>query len=231
MSSRKADVYTFAHRGGRAHGGDNQIATFVEALARGATGLETDAWVTRDGAVVLDHDGVLRRQGRRTSIAQVRRDELPAHVPTLEDLYESCGTDFELAVDIKSAEAIGAVVAIAQAHDAAARLWLFAHRGVAFEELDGAHAAATFHGRTLLGPGRRSRLQAAQAAGIEAINCRWLWWRRNVVAEVQALGMKAFGYDAQQPSSIRRCLAVGLDGIFSDHVDRMISALSAAQSP
>jgi glycerophosphoryl diester phosphodiesterase len=231
VSSRKADVYTFAHRGGRALGGDNQIATFVEALARGATGLETDAWVTRDGAVVLDHDGVLRRRGRRTSIAQVRRDELPAHVPTLEDLYESCGTDFELAVDIKNRETVDAAVRVATEHGAADRLWVFAHQGIRFEQLGAAHAAMTCHGRQLIGPSRLTRFRAAQAAGIEAINSRWLWWRRDIVAEVQALGMKAFGYDAQQPSSIRRCLAVGLDGIFSDHVDRMTAALSARQSP
>jgi len=46
-------MYAFAHRGGRGHGRDNEIATFVEALRRGATGLETDAWVTSDGQVVL----------------------------------------------------------------------------------------------------------------------------------------------------------------------------------
>lgn len=218
---------TFAHRGGRAHGADNQIATFVEALSRGATGLETDAWVTRDGVVVLDHDGVLRRRGRRTPIAQVRRDDLPAHVPTLDDLYAACGTDFELAVDIKSADAIGAVVAVADAHRAAQRLWLFAHRGVSFEELDGAHPAITFHARSLLGPAHRSQLEAARQAGVEAINARWLWWRRELVAEVHALGLKAFGYDAQQPRSIRRCLEVGLDGVFSDHVDRMVAAARA----
>ncbi len=218
----------FAHRGGRAHGGDNRIETFVEALSRGANGLETDAWVTSDGAVVLDHDGVLRTGTRRTPIPQVRRDRLPAHVPTLEELYAACGTDFDLAVDIKSADAIEPVVAVASAHGAAERLWLFAHRGVDFDELDGVHPAMTLHGRNMVGSGRRGRLQAAQAAGIQAINARWMWWRRDIVAEVHDLGMKAFGYDAQRSSSIRRCVILGLDGVFSDHVDRLVAELSAS---
>jgi glycerophosphoryl diester phosphodiesterase len=107
-------------------------------------------------------------------------------------------------------------------------LWLFAHRGVGFEELDGAHPAMTFHGRTLVGPGRRRRFEAARDAGIEAVNARWLWWRHEIVDEVHSAGMKAFGYDAQQSRSIRRCITVGLDGIFSDHVDRMTAALRSS---
>jgi glycerophosphoryl diester phosphodiesterase len=31
----------------------------------GATGLESDAWVTSDGLVVLDHDGVVGRVRKR----------------------------------------------------------------------------------------------------------------------------------------------------------------------
>jgi glycerophosphoryl diester phosphodiesterase len=220
-------MYTFAHRGGRAHGPDNQLATFIEALNRGASGLETDAWVTSDGLVVLDHDGIDRGAGhRRTPISQVRRDQLPAHVPTLDELYAACGTDFELAVDIKNAVAVDAVVRVATVHGAARRLWLFAHRGVSVEELDGGHPAMTIYGRNLVGPGGRSRLRAAQAAGIEAINSRWMWWRRDIVDEVHSLGMKAFGYDAQQSSSIRRCVTVGLDAVFSDHVDRMVAEIT-----
>ena len=37
----------------------------------GATGLETDVWLTADGVPVLDHDGVVRRRGRQRPIAAV----------------------------------------------------------------------------------------------------------------------------------------------------------------
>ena len=219
-------MYAFAHRGGRAHGHDNEIPTFVKALNRGATGLETDAWVTSDGQVVLDHDGVLRSATRRTPISQVRRSELPTHVPTLDDLYAACGTDFELAIDIKDSNTADGVVQVAEAHNAANRLWLFAHTGVTFDHLGDAHACKTFHARDLLGPSHRRQLQAAKDLGIKAVNARWMWWRRDLVEQVHLLEMLAFGYDAQQTSSIRRCVAVGLDGMFSDHVDRMHAVLA-----
>ncbi|MGA1075335.1 MAG: glycerophosphodiester phosphodiesterase, partial [Ilumatobacteraceae bacterium] len=47
----------FAHRGARAHAPENTIEAFQLALRLGATGLESDAWLTADGVVVLDHDG------------------------------------------------------------------------------------------------------------------------------------------------------------------------------
>lgn len=221
-------MLAFAHRGGRAHGADNQLPTFIEALRRGATGLETDAWVTSDGVVVLDHDGVHRAAAaRRTPIAKLRRDELPASVPTLGELYDACGTDFDLAVDIKDEVTEAAVVRVAEAHDATSRLWLFGHHGARLDGLGDAHIGMTMYGRALRGPGAVARLAAARSDGVEAINSRWMWWSPALVEQVHSLGMLAFGYDAQQPSSIRRCIDVGLDGMFSDHVDRMIAALSS----
>lgn len=215
-------TYTFAHRGGRAHGPDNEIPTFVAALARGATGLETDAWVTADGLVVLDHDGVHRAARRRqVPISQVRRTELPVHVPTLAELYAACGTDFELAVDVKSTAAMQAVYRVAQEHDAADRLWIFAHHSVAPQALERAHAAVTLRAEQLLGPGRSARLSALAESGIEAVNARWMWWHRGAVADVHEAGLLAFGYDAQRMVSLRQCVRAGLDGVFSDHVDRM----------
>ena len=74
----------FAHRGARAHAPENTIEAFELALRLGATGLESDVWLTADGVPVLDHDGVVQRSAaasaRSASCAAV---ELPAHIPSL----------------------------------------------------------------------------------------------------------------------------------------------------
>ena len=77
----------FAHRGARAHAPDNTLESFVLARRLGAAGLETDVWLTADGVVVLDHDGVVKSGVRRRRIADMSRAAPPSHVPTLEDLY------------------------------------------------------------------------------------------------------------------------------------------------
>ena len=83
-------------------------------------------WLTADGAAVLDHDGKVKVGLRSRPIASLDRAALPAHVPTLEDLYAECGTGFELSLDVKDPEAAPKVVAVAQAAggDAPGRLWL-----------------------------------------------------------------------------------------------------------
>src|SRR5262249_4932108 len=54
-------VITFAHRGARIEEPENTIAAFRRALERGASGLETDVWLSSDGEVVCAHDPVVGR--------------------------------------------------------------------------------------------------------------------------------------------------------------------------
>ncbi|MEO6121060.1 MAG: glycerophosphodiester phosphodiesterase, partial [Acidimicrobiales bacterium] len=67
---------TFAHRGGQAHAPANTIEAFRLALRLGATGLESDVWLTEDGVPVLDHDGLVKVGWRRRPIATVARSAL-----------------------------------------------------------------------------------------------------------------------------------------------------------
>src|SRR3954452_11180782 len=116
----------FAHRGAKAHAPENTIEAFTLALRLGATGLESDVWRTADGIAVLDHDGVVASRMRRRRISDLNRDELPPHIPSLADLYVTCGWGFELSLDVKDAAAAEATVAAARAvsPEAAERLWL-----------------------------------------------------------------------------------------------------------
>jgi len=95
----------FAHRGARAHERENTLPAFELAVRLGATGLESDVWVTADGVAVLDHDGVVGGRLRRRPIAAVDRSELPDHIPSLEDLYRTVGVDLPLSLDVKDAAA------------------------------------------------------------------------------------------------------------------------------
>ena len=70
LPAHRRPPIAFAHRGARAHAPENTLEAFGLALRLGATGLESDVWVTADGEVVLDHDGLVgRRVGRRRRIA------------------------------------------------------------------------------------------------------------------------------------------------------------------
>src|SRR5688500_17155997 len=98
---------TFAHRGGGAGAPENTLEAFRRALSLGASGLESDARLAGDGEVVLCHNPALRRGLRRVPLRSLTSMELAeSGVPRLGDLYDSCGTGYELSLDLKEPETV-----------------------------------------------------------------------------------------------------------------------------
>ncbi|MFZ9817435.1 MAG: glycerophosphodiester phosphodiesterase, partial [Ilumatobacteraceae bacterium] len=102
--------WLFAHRGARAHEHENTMAAFELAIRLGATGLESDVWLTSDGEPVLDHGGVVGSRWRRRAISEVRADQLPAHIPRLADLTRlAVEHGMSLSLDVKDPGGFDAV--------------------------------------------------------------------------------------------------------------------------
>ena len=123
----------FAHRGGRAHFRENTLEAFRHAIDSGLTAVETDAWLSSDGEVVLDHDGVVRSKLRlrKRPVENFARHVLPSHIPTLADLCELIGPDTDVQIDVKGSNDIAAeIVKTWRKHwpNSMHRLWL-AHDG------------------------------------------------------------------------------------------------------
>jgi glycerophosphoryl diester phosphodiesterase len=221
----------FAHRGARAHAPENTLDAFRLALRLGATGLESDAWLTQDGEVVLDHDGVVGGRMRRKPIATIPRSQLPAHIPTLGELYDACGSDFELSLDLKDPRTAEAVIAVARSvgGDAEQRLWLCHHQLellASWRPLsDGARLVdSTRLKRIAEGPERRAA--KLRAEGIDAVNLHHSDWNGGLIALFHRFERHALAWDAQLPRILGEVLDAGIDGVFSDHVDRMMTAIT-----
>jgi glycerophosphoryl diester phosphodiesterase len=218
----------FAHRGARAHAGENTLDAFRLALKLGATGLETDVWLTADGVPVLHHDATVRPGWRRRPIGDIPRSRLPAHVPTLEELYDACGTDFELSVDVKDSGAAGAVVALAERLGAAGRLWLCHpdwRQLAAWRALsdDVRLVESTRLRRMHEGPERRAATLAD--AGVDAVNLHHTDWTGGLTTLFHRFGRYGLAWDCQHERVLSQALAMGVDAVYSDHVDRMVEAL------
>jgi glycerophosphoryl diester phosphodiesterase len=231
MSALPCFPIGFAHRGARARAPENTIEAFRLALALDASGLESDVWLTADGIPVLDHDGIVRVSGRRRAVVELRKDELPASIPTVADLYEACGADYELSLDVKDPAAAPVVVQQATALGAVDRLWLCHEdwRQVArWRRLspDVHLVDSTSLARIEEGLARRSALLAD--AGVDAVNLHRRDWRRSRVETVHEHGRAAFAWDAQRRPVIVRLVVMGVDAVYSDHVDVMMAALAGA---
>lgn len=213
----------FAHRGGSADAPENTLRAFRLALSKGAAGIETDVWMTADEVPVLHHDGRLRRR----PIGAMSSTELPAALPTLADLYAACGTDFDLSLDLKDGRSAEAVVAVARGagHDLR-RLWLCGGATGAF-----AWRAVDPAVRVVAGADPRrvdswtDHLRRLADGGVDAVNVQRRRWTRDRVDAAHDAGLLAFGWDAQSTRRIRALLDLGVDGIYSDHVDRLVAAI------
>ncbi|MGM0884662.1 MAG: glycerophosphodiester phosphodiesterase [Bacillota bacterium] len=111
-------LINFAHRGASGYCPENTMAAFSKALELGATGIETDVQMTRDGIVVILHDESLARTtGRHQLVKDTDYAELKAldagswfdsafqaeRVPSLEQLLELIKhTDTILNIEIKN---------------------------------------------------------------------------------------------------------------------------------
>jgi len=215
----------FAHRGASADARENTLEAFALALQLGATGLESDVWLSADGVAVLDHDG-LAPDGR--PIRACTRAELAPHVPALGELYAECGRDFELSLDVKDPDAAPAAIAAARRAGAEPRLWLchWSWRVVApwralSEAVRLVDSTRLVHMRTP--PAARAERMAA--LDLDALNLHWSDWSPALAATFRSAGRKLLAWDAQDDASLRAMRELGVDGVFSDHVARMMAVL------
>jgi glycerophosphoryl diester phosphodiesterase len=227
---RRSDPIGFAHRGASAHAPENTLGAFALARRLGATGLESDVWLTADGVAVLDHDGAVGPRWRRRPVASLLRAELPARIPTLGELYAQEGTDFELSLDVKDPEAAESIVADARAAgaDAAGRLWLCHHeweRVASWRALDDDIRLVDSTRLRRIKEGPEVRAAALAAAGVDAINLPARDWSGGMITLFHRFDRYCLGWDAQQIRVLDELMAMGCDGVFSDHVDRMMDAV------
>ncbi len=225
---------TFAHRGARAHAQENTIEAFELALRLGASGLESDVWLTADRVAVLDHDGVVKKGLRKRPISEFDRADLPDHIPTLLDLLMACGTDYSLSLDLKDPDSAASIVEVIRGLDPALleRTWLCEaglNRVIELREMFGdtpIRLLQTTRLERINGTPER-RAEYLSRHRIDGINLHRTDWSGGLVTLFHRFGLHAFGWDMQHEHELRDGLRMGLDAVYSDRVDVMTDAFRA----
>jgi glycerophosphoryl diester phosphodiesterase len=231
MSRSAATTPIPSHRGARAHAPENTLEAFELALRLGASGLESDVWMTADGLAVLDHDGVVKKGLRKRPISEFDRADLPAHIPTLHELLLTCGTTASLSLDLKDPESATAIVAVIREVDPSLleRTWLCE------PSLDRVIELRQRFGDTPIRLLQTTRLERIKGTperraehlarhGIDGINLHRTDWNGGLAALFHRFGLVTFGWDMQHEHELRTGLRMGLDAVYSDRVDVMIDA-------
>lgn len=216
----------FAHRGAKAYAPENTIEAFELALKLGATGLESDVWRTSDGVPVLDHDGVVKRGLRRIAIGRLRRDELPPHIPTLEELMSRIPAGVPLSLDVKDSSAFADVVEVyAAARPSEKQLLYLCHPDLELLSRERPrHSAVRFVHSTRLAAMRQGPERHAarlRELGIDVVNMPYPDWNGGLVALFARFGVMSFAWDCQHERQLAEVQRMGVDAVYSDWPDRI----------
>ena len=230
LTSLVPTPWLFAHRGARAHEPENTLAAFRLALKLGATGLESDVWLTSDGEPVLDHDGIVGPRWKRRAIADTALRDLPVHIPHLGAVVDlATEHHVSLSLDIKDFAAFDAVCSALSAGAAGIRERTY----VCVEDFHVLTEIAPKHRDlhlvdssrlTKIKEGPERRLATLSEMGVVALNMHHSDWNGGLVTLAHRFERLAFGWDAQFDYALSSLLRMGIDGIYSDWVDRMVDA-------
>ena len=230
-SRPNSEPVLFAHRGGMAHAPENTLDAFRLGMQLGATGLESDVWPTSDGVPVLSHHGRVGPFYRRRAVTDIAAGSLPVTLPSLEDFYQAVGTGCQVSLDVMDPAVTDQVVAVANRHPGAlGQLWLCHPDWETVASWRGLHPSIRLVNSTRLerieeGPERRAARLAA--ARIDAINLHQSDWTGGLTALFHRFGLACLGWDAQHERQLDRLFRIGIDGVYSDHVDRMVTCAHA----
>ncbi len=223
---------TFAHRGARLLHPENTLPAFRAGLEHGADGLETDAWLSADHQVVLTHDegvrgplrGLLRLGVHESSAARLARHG----VPRLEELYAELGCDYHLSIDVKDDDAARPIVEIARRAGDPGRTWLCSPdlellRTLRPDTPDVRLVHST--GRRRLPDSLERHAADLADAGIDAMNLHHTEWNKGLVSLFHRFAVRAFAWDVQEDRHLQAVLRMGIDALYSDHVERMVATV------
>lgn len=231
LPSLLSEPILFAHRGASAYAPENTLDAFSLALKLGANGLESDIWATRDGVLVLDHDGVVKSRLRSKRIAEIDRLALPPHIPSLEQLLQHCGTQYQLSLDVKDPVVFETIERTVANIDESMldRLWL-CHPNcdllISKRELTRKCKLVDSTRLVKIKEGPERRAATLSANGIEAFNMHYSDWNGGLVALFHRFNIVSFGWDMQHEAVIENGVRMGLDGVFSDWPDRMVEVIN-----
>jgi glycerophosphoryl diester phosphodiesterase len=233
-----------AHRGLALNAPENTVFAFSHALASGATHLETDVHVTRDGVAVLSHDARLALpeldiQLEALRIAELQRIDL-GFGQSFASLAEALDAfpEARFNLDVKSEDAIAATAAAVRAAGATDRVLVTSFSedrrrrtvrllpGVASSASASVVAQAVVAARV----GNRALLRRV-LSGCVAVQVPETASVLHVVTPhfvraVHSVGVEVHVWTVNEPAAMDRLLDTGVEGLITDRSDVAAALIS-----
>lgn len=224
-------MIAIGHRGAAGYEPENTLRSFAKALALHADMLECDVHLSRDGELIVLHDGTLDRTTdgcgpvSRYTVTELRRMDAGKgeHVPTLREVAVLAAEKVPLNIELKG-DGSGAAVArfigecVKKGRSAEDFIISSFRRG----ELEAFRRSNKDVRIGVLMSGIPGPLiDAAKELGAYSVNPHYRFVTRKFMGDAHKAGFKVFPWTIDEPEDIARMRALGADGVFSNFPDRV----------
>lgn len=237
MNSGK--VIVFGHRGAMGHAPENTMASFAKGLELGSDILELDVHLSRDGELVVMHDGDVSRTTdgsghlKDMTLAEIKKLDAGSwfdprfrgeRVPTLAQVVDWAKTRIQLAIEIKGdplpAPGIeDKVVKLLRDNQVVDEMLIisFHHESVKrVKELEPRLMTGILYTGMLI-----DTVGAARAALTDSVRPSWQYWTPELVNQVHAAHLVAHSWIANDEPLMEYLVSMGLDSIGTNYPDRL----------
>eukprot|EP01106_Pelomyxa_sp_JSP_P010094 TRINITY_DN27156_c0_g1_i1.p1 TRINITY_DN27156_c0_g1~~TRINITY_DN27156_c0_g1_i1.p1 ORF type:complete len:381 (-),score=91.38 TRINITY_DN27156_c0_g1_i1:108-1250(-) len=224
--------YSLGHRGARSHAPENTLLSFRRALELGVDRVECDLRLTKDHNVVVCHDATIDRTSNgRGYIKNLTLKELLEYdfgmgekIPTLDQLLQLVKPSGKiLHIELKESGVEQSMVHSIHKHGMCNQVLVISF---SVDLLAHTHHIDTTLRLGVLCQGP-PRVVEAQAVGAHEIGCFHNELGADDAQHVHSAGMLLHCFNPDDPLTVERAVALGVDGIGSNKPDMLVKALSA----
>jgi glycerophosphoryl diester phosphodiesterase len=225
--------YNIGHRGASAYAHENTMASFEEAISRGADMIEFDLRRTSDGVIVVFHNkGIQLNTGQIEPISKIRYVDLQAsaqnqgfEIPTFEDVLKSFGPRIPLNIEIKLGGLEKEVIRLLKEYPPAFEPTLSSFLPWVVICLK---RSGNFKTALIIGEGRIHKLNILERRfarwmagflGISAIHLQDSIASQAAFTNLTQTGLAVVVWTVDEPEIMRRFLMMGVDGIITNKPD------------
>lgn len=248
---RQAPCLIIGHRGAMGYAPENTLASFEEAVRRGADLIELDVQLSSDGEVVVIHDTSVDRTTDGEGLVRdlpwkkIRTFDAGAwygpefareYIPSLTEVIRrfrnrrtTCRHALGFVIELKTVRGSGgaladAVVAALQKEDFLERVFLISFDMAALQEVRSAHRHLPT-GLLYSEEGEESRIHQARMIGAQALFPRKTCVTARGVVAAHKAGLTVATWTANTKNEMRRLIACGVDAIATNYTDRLRSLM------
>ena len=233
-------MLVIAHRGASGHAPENTLAAFKEAVALGATFIETDLQLTRDARFVAIHDDTVNRTTNGLgavhdlTLAELRKLDAGSwfgsefageRIPTLDEILEfSKKNDVVFYLELKPGGSWGGehalIGALRESGEIARSVIISFDAGVlaAVRKVEPTLMTGLLYDGQIDDP-----LEKAVEIGARQVAVRGDLVTPWMLGQARRRDLQVVCWTVNHPAHMRMLMIAGVDGIMSDYPDRLVA--------